>query len=395
MMPARYELPKPEDFVRLSQRHDYAVTIYAETSPVVGEREASFTRVKSAYDASVEDIKRAGASFAVREWFRTQWEEIAADDELWGNLTASLALFVAPDGVEIFALPNRLETQRQVASYFDLGQLFRSITFPQRAFALLVSANEWSLWLATDTERATRLDVADHHPADVSEATHRGPDGGADNVRRLIGEEGKKVLLDAYAKRVSDAVVAELKQRGEDSRQIVFVFAAEPLLSMLTARGLGVWRVLPVPGAPDRLESADIDRALRERLAQLNAAEVQRRVEEIADEVSSGRVETQLAVIARAAAESAVDTLVFDFGVDVFGTLDPDSGEIALAPAGERMMADGSEAYDLLSAVAVTVAGRGGTVLAVREGEVTSPLWNGESLARLRYPLRRTTDAGG
>ncbi len=386
-MSIRYALPEPEDFIRLSGPHEYAITIYAETSPMVGERETSFARVKSGFDAGLDQIREAGARFADRERLKAEWDAIATDDELWGHLAASIAIFLSPSVSEVYVLPNRLDTQYLAASYFDLAQLFRATTFEQRAFALLISANEWSLWLATRTERASRLTLDDPRPKNVDDATARDVEAGQDNVRRLIGEEGRKVLLETYAKRVSDAVEKELYARQENKDQVVFVFAAEPLLSMLTARGVGGWELIPVSGAPDRLGAAEIDSVIRSRLEARNAKVVQRKVDSFGDGVSAGLLATGVPAIARAAVESAIDTLVFDFTVDVFGTFDRETGSVEFSPDGGKTKPPGTDFYDVLSAIAVTTVERGGAVIAVREGEVTSPLWNGEELAKLRFAV--------
>lgn len=387
-MSVHYALPTPEDFLELSGPRQFALTVYAETSPIVGEREASLARVKSGIDAALEVVKRSGAPSAIHAQLAGQRDRLFADDALWGNLAASMAVFLEPGRSEVFVLPNRLETQWQSAPYFDLGQLFRVRTFPQRAHAILVSANGWSLWRATATDRAARVPLRDPHPLNVEEGTNRDlAPGGRDNVRRLIGEEGRKVLLEAYAKRVCDAVVREFNSGEVPRDEPVFVFAAEPLSSMLLSRGLGPWRAVGVLGAPDHLEAAEIDRAIRQRLRESNAASVRDRVEAIANGAAAGLVETQLSAIARAAIAAAVDTLVFDFTRDLFGVLDPSTGTIELAPPGERTLEDGREAYDLLSAIALAVLRGGGSVIAVREGEVDSPLWNGEALAQLRHAL--------
>ena len=52
---------------------------------------------------------------------------------------------------------------------------------------------------------------------------------------------------------------------------------------------------------------------------------------------------------------------------------------------GELTYAD--DGYDLLSKIVVTVLDRGGDVLAVRADEIDHPIWNGQALAGLRYPL--------
>ncbi|TAM69917.1 MAG: hypothetical protein EPN48_05820 [Microbacteriaceae bacterium] len=386
-MSVRYELPDADDFLRLAQRRDHAITVYAATSPVVGRREASFATVKSAFDNAMGRIGASGASRATCSSLQAQWQQLAADQQLWGGLATSIAVFVAEDFSEVFILPNRLDDQLQVAEYFDIGQLLRSVTFAQQAHAVLLSANGWSLWLATAAHRAARLEVAGTHPANLDEATHRDPIPERERQGRLVGDEGRKTLMETYAKRVSDAVTKELAERDPRASDVVFVFANEPLLSMFQARGIHERVLLPVPGAPDRLTGAEIDKVMRERLAEWNARGAQDEVDAIVDDVGSGLVATELSTIARAAVSGAVHTLVFAFSVDVNGTFDDVSGAIEFAPENGTRMPSGAPAYDLPSRIAVSVLAHGGNVIAVRPDEVAAAAWDGTAIARLRFTL--------
>jgi hypothetical protein len=384
-MAVQYTLPHAEDFARLATRRSNAVTIYVATSPIVAERETSFTATKSAFDQALERVKASGASNAVHSALEKQWQLIAADDQLWGKLAASLAIFVAPDLSEIFVLPNRLENQLQVSDYFDIGQLLRAVTFPQEAYAVLLSVNDWSLWFATATDRAVRQDVLVDAPKNFDDATAREPIQGREEMGRLVGDEGRSALLKSYAKRVSDAVTAELTRRDPTESDVVFLFAAEPLLSLFTGFGIHRRTVLPIAGASDRLGASQIDAAMRERLSDWNAKGAQDHLDAIADQSGAGLTEAELSTIARAAVGGAIDTLVFSFTVDVNGTMDDASGAVEYAPDNGQAMPDGEPAYDLLSRIAVIVLQRGGRVIAVRDDEITSSLWNGTAIAGLRY----------
>jgi hypothetical protein len=384
-MSVQYTLPAATDFTALAQRRSNAISIYVATSPVVAEREVSFTATKGAFDRALEEVKAGGAPAAVRSTLEDEWQRIAADDRLWGNLAASLAIFVAPDFSEIFVLPNRLENQMQVAEYFDIGQLLRSVTFAQEAYAVLLSANEWSLWFATARDRATRVDVSTGHPANLGASMSRDPHLDTERQPQRLGDKDRTAELDLYAKRISDVVTKELAERDPGCADVVFVFAAEPMLSLFTGHGVHERPLIAVPGASDRLGAAEIDAVMRDRLAEWNARTAQDHVDAIAQGAGAGLVEAELSTIARAAVGGSVATLVFNFTVDVNGTFDDATGAIEYTPENGRTMADGSPAYDLLSRIAVTVLERGGTTVAVREDEVASTLWNGTAIAGLRY----------
>ncbi|QAY72952.1 hypothetical protein ET445_05945 [Agromyces protaetiae] len=398
-MSVHYELPTAADFAALAGAHHPAISIYASTSPVVAERERAEVAVKSAFDEAIEQVKQGGASAAEIEALRARRDAILADQQLWGGLARSLAIFVSIDFEEVFILPNRLDDAVHVGSHFTLGQLLRAPSQDQEAFAVTVSAHEWALWHATPTSRAAKIEVNTQGISNLDEATNREPNeerprgsqrgtasqGGAS---RLTGDEGKKTLLDLYAKRIIDVVRHALYELDPDEKVPVFVFAAEPLLSLFIDRARNARRVIAVQGGSDRLTAAEIDEALRLQLAKLNIGEAVTQLHALA-EGSAGRVERDLAAIAREAADGAVERFWFDFTTSVNGTLDRDSGAIEFAAdhgSGDAL-ADGTRAGDLLPQLALLVIAKGGKVVTVRGDDLPGEDWAGPAMAELRYAL--------
>lgn len=401
-MTVHYELPTTADFAALAGPHHPAITIYASTSPVVSERERAEVAVKSAFDEAVEQLKASDAAGTDIAAVRAERDKILGDQQLWGGLARSMAIFVSPGLSEVFVLPNRLDDAVHVGSHFTLGQLLRAPSQDQEAFAITLSAHEWGLWHATATERATRLDVDPAGTANLDEATNREP--GEDKPRgsnrgrgsisaqggasRLMGDEGRKTLLDLYAKRVADVVRRELQQRDADEHAPLFVFAAEPLLSLFIDRSRNGRRIVAVPGAPDRLGAAEIDDAVRHQLAKLNVREAESALRQLT-EGAAGRVERDLAAIAREAADGAVECLWFDFTTSVNGTLDRESGAVQFATGngtGDELT-DGTHAGDLLPQLALLVIAKGGKVVTVRSDDLDGNLWSGPAMAELRFAL--------
>ncbi|CAJ1582943.1 hypothetical protein [[Mycobacterium] wendilense] len=371
----RYQLPSVADLIELGRPHRNAITVYVQTAPGPDHRENALLSAKSAVDRALRTVRESGAKHAVENQLRQRWEEIA-DSELWRSLSRSLAIFIADDQHQVYVLPNGLETQLQVGQYFDIGQLVRAVTTPQEAYALTLSADGWNLWHATAASRAEEMPLTEEYAADAAEATNRTTIRGRGQVGRLVGDEGKKTLLQTYAKRVADAVESELSQADPDRKLPLYLFATDPLLDFYRNVD-GKHRLVAVPGAPDDLRPDQIDAAIRESLPTLNTARVNTRLGDIADTVSRGLVATDIGDIARAAVAGAVSTLLYDFTVDVLGILDDATGEVNYTPDG----------YDLLSRIAVTVLDKGGEVIAVRSQEVSAPIWNGTAVAELRFAL--------
>ncbi len=153
--------------------------------------------------------------------------------------------------------------QSHVGSHFTLGQLLRAPSQDQEAYAVLISANEWTLWHATPTDRAAQMPVDPTLPKNADDAANR--EAGEAGTRRVGGhgdrgsseEDRRSDILDIYAKRVADAVRQALQVHDPDERVPVFVFAAEPTAQRVHGTG-------PQP-APDRRRAGRARSARRVR----------------------------------------------------------------------------------------------------------------------------------
>ncbi len=379
----RYDLPTPTEFEALGREQDLAVTIYAATSPIVHERERAQVAVKSFFDDAIERAKGLEASADSVEAIRRQQVEFAGSAELWTDVSRSLAIFVSPSHTAAFVLPNHLEDSVHVGRHFALGQLLRAGGNQQEAFALTLSAKSWQLWHATPTTRATVQQTRAQWARDAESAVPKRP---VDSGRR-IGDEYQKVILEGYGAYVADAVKQELNALDPHGEVPLVVFASDPLASLFVARFDGRPAVV-VKGAPDHLDAATVDQAVRDELATLAVDDTNAALRSLADGDQS-RVERDLAAIARGAVAGAVDTFYFDFTVTVPGSFDGETGTLEFAGRGSDgdQLADGSPAEDVLSRIASVVLAMGGTVVAVRPADVDPTLWNEPALARLRFPV--------
>lgn len=111
-----YALPTNADLRELGT----PLSIYLATEPTSRARLAH-TTAKSAVDEAIRSLRVAGRSHAEQEWLRTQWDVVAEDSELWGNLASSLVIFIAPDFIDEYVLPNALEAHTHLGTRFDLG----------------------------------------------------------------------------------------------------------------------------------------------------------------------------------------------------------------------------------------------------------------------------------
>ncbi|WP_026918627.1 hypothetical protein [Gordonia shandongensis] len=376
---ARFDLPTVPELLALGAPRDYAVTIYAQAEP--SDPDLARTTVKSAMDRAIRGIRdgavgEGSAGHRIEEEFRRRGSEVLADPA-WQTLSRSVAIFATPTDVEMFVLPNRLENQVQVSRYFDVGQLVRAVATPQTAFALTLSAHGWNLWRATGNEQVAEMDIDADGIGDVTEATNRATVRGRIHARRLHGDEGTKSLLEMYAKRVHEAVGHAMDSADPTGRQPLFLFAADPLADIYSALHGRARDLVVIHGSPDELTAPQIDGPMRRGIDEINSRRAAETVDRIADGTARGLVATDLVDIARAAVAADVDTLVYDFTVDVLGVLDDATGEVDYTDDG----------YDLFSRVAVKVLETGGSVIPIRSAEIVSDQWNQMAAARLRFPL--------
>ncbi len=371
-----YKLPTTEDLLRLAEPQPDALSIYLPTEPTPAGRTAAMTAVKSAVDEAVQSLRDRGRSHAEQESLRAEWVKLTEDLSLWGNLSRSLVVFLAPGFSEEYVLANAFSPRTSRGTHFDLAPLLRAVTTPQEAFALTLSSAGWNLWRATGSARVSEFEMVGDYADDAADATNRMSIRGRKLLRRLGGDEGQKVLLERYAAVVADALRSELGRVDPSASLPLFVFANDPLGSMIQDQGLP-WDIEWVRGAPDELRPDELDEVIRERIGGLNSAELSRRADEIGDGFARGLASIDTAQVARAAVVGAVGTLYYAFDTDVKGSLDQTTGKIVFDDEGD----------DLFTQIALAVLRNGGEVRAVRPDEIQAEIWNGRLLAGLRRPL--------
>ena len=176
-----YQLPTSADLLALGTPRADALSIYLPTEPTPAGRDVAFTTAKSAVDQAIRTLRTSSRTHAEQEALRDQWNVIADDSELWGNLGSSLVIFLAPGFADEYVLPNNFEPRNHFGDRFDLGPLVRAVTTPQRAYALTLSSSGWNLWQATESSRAEEFELV----GDVLGDLQRGGRGGRRGVEDM------------------------------------------------------------------------------------------------------------------------------------------------------------------------------------------------------------------
>ncbi|MGZ4323831.1 MAG: baeRF11 domain-containing protein [Solirubrobacteraceae bacterium] len=292
-----------------------------------------------------------------------------------GTTSRSLAAFVTPEGLTTFRLPNRLLGVVEAADRFYVKPLLRTVTFPQVAFVLALAQGSVRLIEVSPDVEPAEVAIPDM-PQDAASAAGRSSLADRAPIRRIQGDEGRKLRLRQYARKVDQAVRPFLS--GLDVPLILA--AAEPLDSIY--RSVNSYpRLAPggISGNPERTPDAELAAGAREVLDELYARELRATQELFERRRSEGRGLVDIGDVARAATFGAVDTLLIDIDeVVVPGSVDEDTGAVTLADAPT------AAGYSVVDEIASRAWLAGATVLAVRQQDVP----DGTSVAAiLRYRI--------
>ncbi|GAA3586214.1 hypothetical protein GCM10022198_06920 [Klugiella xanthotipulae] len=331
------DIPTRADIEKLATARDLvSVSLYLRTSPRPTESDAARIELKNLASAAVDQLREAGVEKHLIESVQEHFEDLHEDSSFWRYQSHSLAIFVTPESMQTYRLPNELLSAVEVSDRFYIKPLLRTVTFPQAAFILAIAANSVRLIEISADSEPHEVGVQDM-PADapgavgldsISGRSTTGRVRGNMAVGRIHGSEGQKVRLRQYSR----AVDRSLRPVLTGHNLPLIIAAAEPLASIyrsvnsypnLVAAGIN--------GNPEETSDADLAAAARRILDDLYAAELADLKETMAIRGAHGRAVTDLSDVARAATFGAVETLFVDIDRSVPGFVDEESGVITLS----------------------------------------------------------------
>ena len=356
-----------------------SVSIYLESSPLSEFVEKSKLTFKDQLKTALAQVRESAQDREARlnaDKIEELGNELLGDSQFWVYLSNSLAVFITPEGIRTFRLPNRLPQSVEVADRFNVKPLLRSITFAQTAFVLALSQNAVRLVEVTADLPAHTISVYGM-PTDAIDAlgvpsiAGRAPNG------RIQGSEGQKVRLHQYARAVDQALRNFLVGH---SRPLILV-AAEPLASIF--RSVNSYSNLletGIRGNSETIGDAELADQVRPILDEYYAAQLTDLSSRFMDLEPTGRAQKDLAEIARSATFGAVSTLLVNIESKATGHLAEDTGAITFDSE------DDASNYPLVDEIVRRVYEHGGTVLAVRAEDLPSTAT--EAAAILRFAQR-------
>lgn len=369
------DLPTRADLdTLLAHRGAPAVSIYVATTPRSQEAQADRIELKNLLKAAVAEMEAGDTPKRAVQAIAEAVEAVIEDDDFWTVQAYSLALFVTPERIRTFRLPNRLTSTVEVSDRFHLKPLVRAVTFPQNAWVLALGMGGVRLVEVSADLPAQEVKVPDL-PRDMASALGRRSHGERTGFGRGAEESSEHALLTRYARTVDQAVRQAI---GGGTRPLI-VAAAEPLASIYRAvSSYPATAAEVIPGAADRTPDAELAQAARRVLDGIHAAEIEALARLFEARGQQGRAVTDVAQAARAATFGAIDTLVADMDAVVPGTVDEETGAVTFGEDGRI------ETYGVVDEIARRTLAAGGRVVSARRADVPG---GGDLAAILRYPV--------
>jgi hypothetical protein len=368
------DIPTDADLHALAtERHAAAVSLYLPTTPVAGEISGERIALRNLLDKALHQLAETGIPKPDRDAIADHVHDLVDDDAFWRFQAHSLAVFVTPERVRTFRVPNQLTAQAEVADRFLLKPLLRAVTFSNHAYLLALAEGSVALHAVTADAPAEPVPIPGL-PRNATDALGRSSMGTRTESRRTDTSAGIRGAISQYCRAVDRALRPYLA-----GKHVPLFLVADPGIGTLY-RQVNSYPGLASFGhdsTPETMSPADLSRAARSLLDRLHATEVAALGASFAEEQGSGRATADIAQAARAATQGAIRTLLVEMDGVVPGTVD-DSGAVSFGPA------DSAATYGVVDEIARRALLTGARVLAVRRADLPT---DAPLAALLRWPV--------
>lgn len=366
------DIPTTSDLLALAEHRDAAaISLYLPTSPVPTKAQAARIELKSLARTAVQELEQRATEPDRVAAVDQLLHSLVDDAEFWRYLAHGLAVFVTPESIRHYRVPNTLELQSTVSDRFHIAQLLQAVADPSAGYVLVLSEGGVRLVEVSPGIAASTVPLRDL-PGTIGGFVGQ-PLDDRNPMERPRGATGDASAQRQFARKVNGVVRDYLRGSG-----LPLVLAAtEPMASIY--RSVNTYPRLArmgIPGSPDLTDSAAAEKArpVFEQLYRERLADWRERFEQRANQ---GRATTDLASAARAATFGAVDSLLIDMTTQQLGTIDEADGTLKFSQSEDH----GS--YCVVDEIAARVIRGSGQVLAVHSDDIP----NGAQLAAiLRYP---------
>lgn len=369
------DIPTPTEIATLTATRGQAcVSLYVATTPLTQTIAAARTTLGQLLKQAQSKMEAAGVDKRVIWPISEQVQDLMDDDGFWAHQSHALAVFVTPERVITYRLPNDLPEMVDVSDRFFLKPLLRAVTVPQHGFVLALAEDELRVIEVTADAAGVEIKIPGL-PKDAASAVGTASVNSRSHSGRIGGGEGQKLRLAQYCRRIDAALRPMLAGRSEP----LILAATEPLGAIF--RGLCSYphlAAIGIDGSPVRISAADLGTAARKVMDALHRDEITKLAALFETRAGQGRATTQIADAARAATFGAIDTLMVDIDDVVPGLVDETTGAVTLH---DRLDATN---YGVIDEIAGRVLANGGRVLGLRRADIPQ---GGTLAAILRYPI--------
>lgn len=366
-LPARSEID-----ALLDHRGVPAVSIYVRTTPVTQDTKSDRIELKNLLKTALTEMEEGGVAKREVEAISVAVEALIADDDFWVTQANSLAIFVTPDRIRTYRLPNRLQNTVEVSDRFHLKPLIRAVTFPNTAYVLTLSMGAVRL-IEVDADLPPEEIKVPDMPANMASALHRRSHGERTGEGRSGEQTSEHALLLRYSRAVDQALRPVL---AHHSRPLILA-AVEPVASAFrSVCSYGHLAAEGIAGSQDQTPIHELAAAARPVLDRTYAQDIAGLAELFANRIDRNQATTDIAIAARAATFGAVDTLIVDMDAVVAGTVSEDDGAVTFGEAGRI------DTYGVIDEIARRALRSGARVVSVRRADVPG---GGDLAAILRY----------
>ena len=353
----------------LGHTHPASVSLYicppapqhrGDRTPVAHDTEAARAALRSAANSARSELQELGVSRDDLAAIDAELRELEGDREFWGTPARSVVVFVSPEGRHAFRLRNELPCFSAVGDRFDLGPLLRATTFPHTGYVLAVTVGDVRLLALEADDRFEPVPLRTL-PDDAADVFATAENEGQRDLPRADGALGQKVEYRRYCSIVQDAVLAEIGRDGR--RPLILAANGDIAPAYREVNTYGRMLEARIDANPSSLDDAELARRARELLDEHYADRLADWRERFGTQRAQGRASSQVSEIAKAAVSGQVESLLFDLDDAQEGTID-EFGAVSVASEA------GPTTYGLVDELAARVLRTGGTVAAVRRGDL-------------------------
>jgi len=371
MLPAT--IPSTTELTELTDHRDNAsVSIYLPSSPLPSENQALRLALKNAMRTAGAQLQEHGADRAVIDRVLDRVTALDDDQEFWQNQGDGLGLLVSPEELHAFRLLYPVSETVVVGDRFRVGPLLRSLGTANAGYVLAVTGGDVCFYGIAAGSRPTELDLA--LPDDLHTVLEHADNDGQADRGRATGSHGQRLEQQRYCRIIQDAV---LERIGDNKLPLILASSTDFGPSYRSVNSYP--NLLPegIEVHPDSLRRDELDTKAKAILEQHYGQELDQWKESFGTKRSQGLATSRFDDVARAATAAAVAELRFDAESAVEGTID-EQGVVTKAAE------PGPDTYPLVDEIASRVLRSGGSVLGVRNRDLTdgSPV-----AAILRFPI--------